>query len=255
MYDQNKCVLCKRCVSLCAKACHSIKEGEHIFSRNDCIACGECLSPLCEALTLSGKEVLASEVLTEVLKDSIFYKTSRGGLTLSGGEPLAQSDFCVEILRLAKEKGLHTCIETCGYASKEAIIQSAEYTDLYLFDIKETDKDLHVNFTGVGNKQILENLSLLNNLGKDIVLRCPLIPNFNCRDEHLIEIAKIANSLDRVIGIEIEPYHELGISKYERLGQKYSLGSKAMPVEYYTRYVELLKNHTGKPVKILEQKL
>ena len=106
MYDQSKCVSCQRCISRCAKACHSIKEGKHIFSRNDCIACGECLSPLCEALTLSGKEVLASEVLTEVLKDSIFYKTSQGGLTLSGGEPLAQSDFCVEILRLAKEKGL-----------------------------------------------------------------------------------------------------------------------------------------------------
>ena len=191
----------------------------------------------------------ADEILNEVLKDKVFYRTSGGGLTLSGGEPLIQSDFCVEILRAAKEKELHTCIETCGHVPSEAILQSAKYTDLYLFDLKESDSHLHLKFTGADNKLILENLMLLNKLGKDIILRCPLIPDFNCREEHIIAISDIANSLHHVIGIEIEPYHEFGVSKYEKLGRAYYISPNSIDNTYYGKYVDMLKDRTEKPVK------
>ena len=255
MYDQGKCISCGRCVTRCSKGCHRIENGKHILARENCSACGECTSSLCTALALSGKDISASEVLTDLLKDQVFYKTSGGGITLSGGEPLTQGEFCVEILRMAKENGLHTCIETCGQTSKDVIARSAEYTDLYLFDVKETDPNLHARFTGVDNRQIFENLDLLNTLGKAVILRCPLIPNFNCRDEHLIAIANIANSFENVIGIELEPYHELGASKYEKLGRVYSVSSNAANSEFYDTYVEILKNHTVKSVKILKHEL
>lgn len=249
MYDESKCQKCGRCSALCEQECHIFNGKDHIFKREACTACGKCQAPLCEAIALSGYEISAEEVIEEVLKDSVFYKRSNGGITLSGGEPLAQGDFSVSILKLAKENQLNTAVETCGFVPKESVIKSAKYTDIYLFDIKETDSELHRRFTGCDNAQILENLDLINTLGKDIILRCPLIPGFNCREEHIIAIARLANSLEHVIAIELEPYHDLGISKYKKLGREYSVDSNASDTSYCDTYAELLKKYTGKPVK------
>ena len=223
-YFEDRCASCGRCVELCPEKCHSINGGKHIFRREGCINCGQCCQTLCGSLEMFGSEVSADEIITTVIEDKPFYG-EEGGITLSGGEPLYQAEFCLDILRLAKENGIHTCIETCGFAAKETIIKTAVYTDLYLFDCKETDPVLHKKYTGVDNTLILNNLKMLDDLGKKIILRCPIIPNYNARDRHFREIGILASSLKNIEKIELEPYHSFGEQKYRNLGMEYSLGS------------------------------
>ena len=160
------------------------------------------------------------EVTAEVLKDKPFYKNSGGGVTLSGGEPLAQYDFSLELLKKAKENGIHTAVETCGYAEKSKILEIAKYVDLFLFDCKETDPELHKEYTGFDNKIILENLKALSDAGSKIILRCPIIPGFNDRAEHFKGISETAEKFIGIEHIEIEPFHPLGESKYSALDRE-----------------------------------
>ena len=170
------------------------------------------------AIEKCGRMMHDYEVLAEVKKDAVFYETSSGGATLSGGEPMFQKDFALSLMKAFKQEGLHTAIETSGYAGSDAFREIFPYTDLFLFDIKETDRDRHKQFTGKDNEIILQNLFLLDSLGAEIVLRCPIIPGLNDRKNHFLEIARLVNRLSSVIRVEIEPYHPLGISKEERLG-------------------------------------
>jgi pyruvate formate lyase activating enzyme len=171
----------------------------------------------------------AEDVIKEVMRDKVFYDTSGGGMTLSGGEPMMQFDFAFELLTLAKAEGLHTCMETCGFAPSEQYMKIAPLVDIFLFDYKETDSNLHREFTGVQNEAIIENLKLLDSIGAKTILRCPIIPTCNDRDEHFEGIAKIANSLKNVIEINVEPYHPLGKSKSELLDRKYVLDDVGFP--------------------------
>ena len=144
-------------------------------------------------------------------------------MTLSGGEPLAQAEFSRELLRLAKAEGIHTAVETCGFGDEEVLRELATLTDLWLFDVKETDPARHSEYTGVGNGRILENLRLLDAMNARIVLRCPVIPGLNDRADHFGGIAALANELRSVGEIVVEPYHTLGTAKYGRLGRAYDL--------------------------------
>ena len=168
---------------------------------------------------LCGKKISAQEVIEEVLKDKIFYENSGGGITISGGEPLTQFEFSYNLLSLAKQNGLHTCIETCGFLKTEELIKISELVDIFLFDWKLTDGTLHQKYTGKSNRLILENLKELNKANKTIILRCPIIPTVNDTDEHFLGIANLANTLKNIIKIEIEPYHSLGNHKYKKLGK------------------------------------
>lgn len=246
LYDGSKCANCLRCVGRCANHCHTSAEGKHFFDRTGCLSCGACLSPLCEALELSGREMSADKVLSEVLKDRIFYDNSGGGLTLSGGEPLYQAEFCTELLRRAKEHGLHTALETCGLADTEALLRTAEYVDLYLFDYKETDPVRHKEFTGADNTLILNHLRCIDAFGKEIDLRCPIIPGINDREDHFRAIAELASSLAHVVEIALEPYHSFGAGKYARLGRDYSLSGTAAPDdEAVHRWIAEIQAHTA----------
>ena len=201
---------------------------EIIYYRHKCTGCARCKDLTVEntdficyngAKEICGKLMSADEVIAEVEKDRLFYKNSGGGMTLSGGEPLYQFGFALELLKLAKEKELHTAIETCGAVSTEKIIAAAEYTDLFLYDFKECDSARHKEFVGIGNELILKNLKILSDMGKSIILRCPIIPGCNDRQEHYKAIADIANTYSGVLHIEIEPYHPLGEGKYEAVGR------------------------------------
>lgn len=226
MFYKDKCVNCGRCAAVCGNGCHSFDNGVHKFERRNCVKCFECTKTGCEALEKVGREITTDEVMDEALKDKIFYDNSGGGITLSGGEPLYQFDFSVEILKKAKENGLHTAMETCGFTSADRLEEISKYVDLFLFDYKETSSELHKKFTGINNDVILENLSLLNDMGKNIILRCPIIPGCNDRKEHFEGICSVANKFEHIIHIEVEPYHPLGESKYASLGnqeRKFSL--------------------------------
>ena len=251
MYSSEKCVLCGRCAKVCHTGAQRIEDGEHIFKRELCEACGKC-AEVCptDALDVCGREMTATEALSEVLKDRIFYETSGGGVTLSGGEPLYSFDFSLELLKLCKENGIHTAIETSGAVSEEKIKKIAEYTDLFLFDYKLTDKKEHKEYTGVENSLILSNLRLLDALFKKIVLRCPIIPGINDTEEHFKSIGELAESLSMIESIDVEPYHPLGESKAERLGVDYPLLGKGFPPrESVLEWINTISKYTKKPVK------
>ena len=155
------------------------------------------------------------------------------------------------VLKKAKEQGLHICMETCGHVNREVLARSAEYVDLYLFDYKETDAEKHRAYTGVDNSLILENLRYLNSIGKQIVLRCPIIPDFNDTKEHFDGIASIANELDGIVRVELEPYHDFGCGKYEHLGK--ILNGKVSKIsapkkEEITEIEKYIQNNTRKSV-------
>ena len=158
--------------------------------------------------------------------------------------------FTNEVLSLAKERGLHTALETCGFAPEHTYREIARVTDLFLYDWKVTNSELHEEYTGVSNDLILSNLKMLNDIGAKIILRCPIIPTINDTDEHFKGIADIANSLENVIEINIEPYHPLGESKNEKLGRESVISGIKMPEnETVEEWIHKLSKLTDTPVK------
>ncbi len=250
LYDDEKCVGCGRCGVVCPENAHTFA-GVHQLDREKCISCGAC-SNACGvgALELAGKEMGVQEVLDEVMKDKVFYSNSGGGLTLSGGEPLMQFDFAYEILKKAKRNDIHTCIETCGFAKTEDILKLAEFTDIFLYDWKLTNDNLHKEYTGVSNRQILDNLKAIDAVGSKIILRCPIIPNVNDTEEHFLGIAGVANSLENILTIEIEPYHSLGNNKHKKLGKTEKIQTFLQPTEQQVEeWIAQIQKQTGVVVK------
>ena len=251
MYDKSKCSSCGGCISTCEKSAHNVNSGVHIYDRSLCDGCGKCAEHcVFGAIEIAGKSMDAVAVIEEVMRDKVFYDTSGGGMTLSGGEPMMQIDFTYELLSLAKEKGLHTCMETCGYAKAEDFKKIAPLVDIFLFDYKVTSPELHKKYTGVDNTLILDNLFMLDSMGAKTVLRCPIIPTCNDTEEHLLGIAEVANKLKNVIEINIEPYHPLGKGKTELLGKEYALSDLGFPNEETVKeWMAKVSEKTQVPVK------
>ena len=250
-YDSRKCIGCGRCVAACPNGCHEITPEGHVFHREHCVSCGKCAETCyASALETVGYPITVEEALKEVMKDEIFYKNSGGGLTVSGGEPMFQYEFTLELLKAAKEKGLHVCMETCGFAPSERYQEIAPLVDIFLFDYKVTDSELHKRYTGVPNEKILENLKLLDELGAKTILRCPIIPTLNDTPEHLQGIARTANSLQHVLEVNIEPYHPLGSGKSEMLNKEYELKDLSFPEQSVVDgWIAELQKLTEIPVK------
>ena len=172
-----------------------------------------------------GRWLTVEEVLAEVMKDALCFENSGGGLTLSGGEPMAQAEFSADLLRSYKreEKGLHTVMETCGVAEWASFQRLAEDVDLFLYDIKHMDPVEHLRLTGLDNRLILDNASALAQMGRALVIRLPLIPGMNDSEANLAATAEFVRRLPGVNRIDILPYHRLGEPKYRRLGLPYAL--------------------------------
>jgi len=249
MFDASKCVCCGRCASICKN--HFITDTTHKYLRENCTACGNCTEQcLYSALESAGYETNCEKVLETVMRDNVFYKNSGGGVTLSGGEPMAQPEFTLAFVKTAKEHGLHVCMETCGHAPAERFAEIAPYVDIFLFDYKLTDSSEHKKYTGVTNELILSNLFMLDALGAKIILRCPIIPTVNDCSEHFLGIAETANKLKNIIEINIEPYHPLGRSKSEKLGKDYPLAELDFPAnEEVEGWIKEISAHTKVTVK------
>ena len=250
LFSTSQCVNCGACVAACPKGCHTI-EGTHVFDRAKCVGCGACAA-VCptEALRLAGRTRTAAEVIREVLKDKVFYNTSGGGMTVSGGEPTVQLDFLEALLVLARRKGLHTAIETCGYAPTRVFERIAPLVDLFLFDYKESAPERHLRFTGVKQDLILENLAYLDRIGKEIILRIPLIPSFNATEEHLYGIAETAKRYRSVRKIEVLPYHPLGVSKEDELGFEKKAEINVPDKALLDRFIDGLRASVDVPVEL-----
>jgi len=220
-FTANKCIGCLFCVRMCERKCHRIEDGVHVYDRRACLRCGACTRECYpQALEVAGREMTVAEVIAEVRKDQAFYDNSGGGMTVSGGEPMLQFAFTKALLEAGRRAGLHTCLETCGYATTEKILAVQPLTGLFLYDIKETDSARHREHTGVSNDKILANLSALSAAGAAIVLRCAIVPGLNDRSDHFAAVAKLADNLNGVQAVDVLPYHPLGTSKAQRLGKK-----------------------------------
>jgi|TARA_B100001964_G_scaffold200375_1_gene227305 pyruvate formate lyase activating enzyme len=216
---QDKCVDCGFCFEACPEGAHHRVNGQHAIDRQACAVCGRCTEKCrSQGLEIVGREATVAEIIGEVLRDLPFYETSDGGMTLSGGEPLLQVEFCAALLQAGREAGLHCVVETCGHSPWERYERVLPWLDMVLFDLKETDPDRHVRYTGVDNKLILANLYRLHEAGATILLRLPIVPGMNDRAAHFRAIAGIAGDLPDLLGVEVMPYHRLGLSKIQRFG-------------------------------------
>ncbi len=206
-------------------------EKEIMFYRNKCTGCGRCAGLTAEdsgfvcfndAKEICGKDYTASEVLAEVLKDKAFYETSGGGVTFSGGECMLQAEFLCEILKLCKENGLHTAVDTAGCVDWRRFENVIPYTDMFLYDIKAMNDEVHKEYTGVGNALILENLAKLLKSDTAVWVRVPLIPSVNDGEEEMLKIRSFFEENGYPENFEILPYHAMGEHKYDALGREHT---------------------------------
>jgi glycyl-radical enzyme activating protein len=237
------CTYCGRCAAVCPNGAHVVDSSGHLFNRTECNRCGKC-ADVChaEAITVIGERMSAHEVIAEVERDIPFYETSGGGMTLSGGEPLLQMEFSRELLMLAKEHGIHTCLDTSGYVQSCLLESIKEHVDLFLFDFKGADPSRHRKHTGVDPALILKNLDLLVKSGNQVILRCPIIPGYTDNEDHFREIAELEMSYPELVEINILGYHELGEGKYDRLGKRSPMhGAKSVNDERKNGWIERLR--------------
>lgn len=224
MFSADSCMGCEICLKTCPQGAIKAIPNQPLLRNQDlCIACGICAERCPKsALLLRGRSMSISELMTEIEKDMPFYKRSGGGVTLSGGEPFLQADFTKEVLKACTEKEIHTVVDTCGKTNWRSIEQSMEYIDLFLYDIKHLDPAVHKKGTTVSNELILENLTKLFKLGKNVLLSLPLIPGFNTSNEDIKQIGVFARDTGAK-ALRILPYHNYGRGKYLKIGKQYGL--------------------------------
>ena len=171
-----------------------------------------------KALYLCGTDYTVEELVKRVSKDIPFYEQSGGGVTLSGGEPLSQPEFILQLAKALKERDIHTAIDTTGWVQTKVMEAVLPYTDLFLYDLKHMDAERHRVGTGVSNELILQNAQSIAKSGGKMQIRIPVIPNFNDSEENIIETGKFCRSLgDAVAIVQLLPYHNLGVMKYQRI--------------------------------------
>ena len=229
-YVQDRCIgqsECGYCKRVCKKQAISFAdEGKAIIDFSKCSKCLKCAN-ICpsRAIKIEGQAYTIKDLLDIVEKDAIFYNHGNGGLTVSGGEPLAHKHFLVKLLREAKLRRINTAIETCGQAEYSSLFEAAKYLDTILFDIKSMDTVKHKMYTGFGNERIIDNFSKLcrdyPNVAKKV--RTPIIPGFNDSEEDINAILEFIQDKPNV-SYEALPYHIFGKGKYKALGREYPMG-------------------------------
>ncbi len=219
-YFKERCTGCGRCAAVCPANAIQIGEAKSNTDLSKCEGSGHC-AQVCpnEARSLLGKEMTVQEVFQDVKGDEVFYKRSNGGMTLTGGEPLFQPHFSRNLLSLCRQAGIHTAIETCGYAGWEILQDVLQYVDLVLFDLKHMSPEKHQEYTGISNDLILDNVrKIYHELRIPIWARIPVIPGYNDSIQNIHATARfIATELGTAIPVHLLAYHRLGESKYERL--------------------------------------
>ena len=232
-YDDLKCTGCRKCEQVCRQNVHIFEGTKHLVDFKRCTGCGKCTG-ICtaKAISIIGKWMDGEEVIELVMRDQKYYDTSGGGVTFSGGEPTIQYEFLLALLKGLRNRGVSTAVETNGIGERRKFEELATVTDLFLVDFKLTDPIRHIRHTGRDNGEVFRLLSLLTEAGKEVILRCPLIPGINDNAEHLDKIRELQVKYSCISKVEIMPYHNAGAGKWKKIGLEYSLqGLKSMKQE------------------------
>lgn len=241
-FYSHKCINCGSCANVCEQKAHEMTTNVHSFDRNKCIYCGDCEDAcLGDALKLHGKEVSVDDLLPILTEDKSFYETSGGGVTLSGGECLMQADFCRDLLKALKEIGIRTAVDTCGFVPRGSFMKVLPYTDIFLYDLKAYDSEVHKKCTGQSNALIIENLRYLDSVGKAVEIRIPFVPGFN--DGEIEKLAELISELKNVTRVKILPYHNYAASKYASLGLAATLPQSLPTDEQLDSAREVMRAH------------
>lgn len=228
LYFEERCRHCGDCIPACPE--HAIQDVDGAITTSAaCVRCGTC-TDFCEAQArqIAGRPVSTAEIIREIEKDLIFFEESGGGVTLSGGEPCAHPAFTLAVLRGCRDRGIHTVLETCGFANPETFLNLAAEAGMVLFDLKSLDPEMHKRHTGVALDPILRNLEALARTGRPLTVRIPVVPGVN---DSAADIARFAAYLEKlpVREIELLRYHKIGVDKYRRLGLTYKLQDTLPP--------------------------
>ena len=261
MWNAGFCAHCGRCVAACAHGLHALAGSppRHEFREGAgqarCEGCGACVDACPErALALSGRRMSIDEIMAVVREDRVFYQTSGGGLTLGGGEPLAQPEAAVALLTKAKAEGISTAVETCGHVAPDVVARVAPLVDLFLYDIKHMDSGRHKELAGRDNALILENLCSLLASGAPVRVRMPLINGCNADMAEMrarAEFLRAWRDAPAFRGMDLLPYHKLGVHKYTQLGDNYSLNETAAVPADFLEQAQAIFEDAGLPVAVV----
>ncbi len=241
-YNPSLCIFCGACKTACPNFCHTTD-----YSRSNCILCGKCTN-VCYtgALEAIGKKMFVSEIIEKAERDTPFYANG-GGITLTGGEPMAQFSFALAIAKAAKEKKINVVMETSGYANTKGYIKILPYCDCFYYDCK-ADSILHKSLTGVDDILIMHNLDVLIKNGAKIVLRCPIIPGANLTDAYIEKICNIGERYPTITGISLLPYHNYGIKKAIAIGKPEQITYQIPSKEKMDALIKSISERTKIPV-------
>jgi pyruvate formate lyase activating enzyme len=244
-FSDRKCINCGACVKACPEV-HKMVDGKHVIDRTLCDNKGNCVIACpTKALDTVGRDVTVQEVFDEVMKEKRYYEGSEGGVTLSGGEPALQGEFLLALAKALKKENVHIALESSGICEYKVYESLLPYIDLFLYDCKETNPELHVKYTAQENTRIMENLRKLHAAKANILLRCPVIKGLNDRDDHFKALAEISKELPNLVGVEILPYHKLGASKTERMGLDHQDEYEQIPREESNKWSDIVRSYGG----------
>lgn len=229
MVQADRCQGCGACVRSCSQEHVLITDGRRQPTK--CSACGACVTTCPhDALKLVGQKQTVDQVMQEVMKDELFYDESGGGVSFSGGEPLLQAEFLENLLLACRRQGLHTVVDTCGYAPWSVLAKLAPLVDRFLFDVKLMDEAQHLQYTGQRNQLVLDNLRSLTQIHQQVEIRVPVIPGVNDGSENLAALTAYLRPLP-ILGVKLLPYHTYGAGKYAHLGRTYQLSEQLDSVD------------------------
>jgi pyruvate formate lyase activating enzyme len=246
-----KCIQCGECVPVCPAHAVSLDDGKLKIDRSLCNVCGKCVA-VCnaQAIEILGHRMTVAQIVAEVKKDEIIFRYSHGGVTISGGEPLFNPGFALNLLQALKKEGINTGVDTCGQVSWAALEPVLPYVDFFLWDIKHMDPKQHQKLTGVANELILRNARAISERGVPLYIRIPLIPGCNDSEENIRAMCEFVKGLSSVMEVALMPMHHLGKSRYESLNLPYPIGDLALIPDNIVQDIKKLVESYGLKCRI-----